>query len=317
MRPVAHKSWSTSPIIALLLVAAAALSGCAHFDPNTPRWTHFEKLASENAKINLYYEAYGRGDPILFIHGWGLNTNMWSHLVSPLAQHHRVILIDLKGFGESPKPADGNYSAYDQARLVSQFIRTRGLKDLTIVGHSFGGSVALITSLYLAEVAPDVQNILILIDSMSYEQPLPSFVRILATPALGRLVVSLIPKTVQVRSMMKLAYYDDVQITDGVVEQYAEPFREPGAEHATLTTARQLIPPDLGELSERYATIQLPTLLIWGREDKIVPLYIGQQLAFSLPHSELVVLDQCGHVPPEEKPMETVNAILRFLDKHH
>jgi Predicted hydrolases or acyltransferases (alpha/beta hydrolase superfamily) len=303
----------TRPLLVFLL--AAFLNACAHFDTNTPGWEEFKQLMPVGTDIHLYYKELGRGDPLLLIHGFGASSYTWRHLANPLAQYNRVIRIDLKGFGESPKPIDRKYSIYDQARLVHQFIIEHELRNFTLVGNSFGGGVALVASLYLTEASPSWQKRLILIDSIGYRQKLPSFLRILATPVLGRLVMSLVPKTMQAHAIMKLAYYNNRLIPKDAVKAYATALDLPGAEYAILKTARQIIPPDIDELSKAYSKITYPTLLLWGREDEIVPLAIGQRLEEALPNSELVVLEQCGHLPQEEKPAETLAAIERFLPR--
>jgi pimeloyl-ACP methyl ester carboxylesterase len=99
---------------------------------------------------------------------------------------------------------DRTDTLYDQAHLVYQFIVEHNLKNLTLVGHSLGGGVALITSLYLAETSPKRQKRLILIDSIAYPQELPGFIEVLATPILGPLFVSLVPEKVQVSSVLEM-----------------------------------------------------------------------------------------------------------------
>lgn len=167
--------------------------------------------------IDVYYEAYGEGDPILFIHGLGVSSFTWRYLTEPLARRYRVILVDLKGFGNSPKPRDDQYSIYDQAHLICRFI-DHDLNDLTLIGNSLGGGVALATTLYLSTHCSERLKRLILIDSIAYEQEIPLFVKVLATPVLGPLVVATVPNRLQVRAIMKLAYFDDDAVPEQVVE---------------------------------------------------------------------------------------------------
>jgi pimeloyl-ACP methyl ester carboxylesterase len=124
-------------------------------------------------QASLYYETHGTGDPILFLHGFGANIYAWRHIVAPLSKHYQLILVDLKGFDASPKPDDKKYSISDQADLISQFIVKHNLKNLTIVGHSFGGGVALLTAIQLSENGSNRLSALILIDSIAYKHPSP------------------------------------------------------------------------------------------------------------------------------------------------
>src|SRR5262249_15605929 len=103
----------------------------------------YARLGPPDAPVKLFYEEEGKGPPIPLIHGFRTSPYTWRHIAPVLALTHRVIAVDLKGFGQSDKPFDARYSVFDQAELLAQFIEDHDLRDLTIVGHSFGGGVAL------------------------------------------------------------------------------------------------------------------------------------------------------------------------------
>ena len=264
----------------------------------------------------LHVETHGAGDPIVLVHGFGANVYSWRHLVGPLARHHEVLAVDLKGFGASPKPADGAYSVHDQAELLIELILARGLTNLTLVGHSLGGGVGLATTLALTRVAPERIRRLVLIDTIAFDQALPWFIRVLRTPGLGRLAVAIVPPSLQVRMVLRHAFHDPRLITDDVVAAYAAPMRDPAARRALVVTARQLIPPEMDAFTRRYREIDLPVLLLWGRQDRVVPVELGHRLSAALPHADLRVIDACGHVPHEERPDTVLDAIERFLVLH-
>jgi pimeloyl-ACP methyl ester carboxylesterase len=106
----------------------------------------------------------------------------------------------------------------------------------------------------------------------------------------------------QVRSILELAYYDDTKIPSDAITAYAVPMNTPGGRHALIQTAKQLIPPNIEQISSKYKKIQVPTLSLWGRQDEIVPLQIGERLHQDIPNSQLVVMDQSGHTSREERP---------------
>jgi pimeloyl-ACP methyl ester carboxylesterase len=301
------------PIQALFCVAIILMTSCARFDHSPAGWNAFERSALTTGPMQLYYEEYGSGEPMVFLHGFGASTYAWRYVVQPLVATTRVILLDLKGFGQSPKPRDEKYSVYDQAHLVRQFIYEHDLRNVTLVGHSFGGGVALVTALYLSEIAPERLKRLILIDSVSYPQPMPSFIRILATPVVGALVTSFVPVKIQVRHVLELAYYDTRKIPEEAVATYAEPFHMAGARYAMRETARQIIPSDVAELAQKYGQISVPTLILWGREDTIIPLANGERLHHAIPNSRLIILDHCGHIPHEETPEAALHAVQAFI----
>jgi pimeloyl-ACP methyl ester carboxylesterase len=273
------------------------------------------RVGRPSTGIRLHAESRGQGSPIVFMHGFGANTHSWRHIAPALSRNYRAITVNLKGFGASPKPKDRAYSIRDQAALVRQFLIGEGLRRAILVGHSLGGAVALATALDLADDRDEVLSGLVLIDSIAFPQPLPPFIKILRLPLVGKLSVHLTPCKQQVRSVLGMCYYRREQITDGQVVGYAQAIKTKGGRYALVQTARQIIPPDFRSIIERYPSIRIPTLLIWGRHDRIVPLHLGYRLHDTIRGSEFVVVDDCGHIPQEEKPQETLSAVERFVSQ--
>lgn len=295
-----------------------SLGGCAVMDKDIPGWSQYRNPDKVN-KLQLAASSIGKGTPILLIHGFGASSYSWRHIIAPLAQKYRVITIDLKGFGESPKPRDDLYSVYEQARLVRNFILENDLQNVHIIGHSYGGGVALVTSVYLAASHPNLQNSLVLMDSIAYPQDLPDFVEVLATPGLGPLVIYAIPNAIQVKSLLKKVYFNDALIPQSAIDHYSGNLDKPNAKYATLTTARQMLPTDLQQFSNNYPNLTIPTLIIWSRDDEIVPLAIGERLHADLPNSKMIVFNEVGHAIQEENPSLLLPYLQQFLDKetHH
>ena len=296
---------------------AASLSGCVAAAPR-PSFERFlaateTQQGAREGDILSYAEHGAAGPPILLIHGFGASRYAWRHLVSQLSEDHRLLTIDLKGFGSSPKPADQSYSLYDQASLVHQFIVGHALDGLTLVGHSSGGGVALLVALkQLHERRVNVAA-LILIDTIAYPQELPLFMKLLRTPIVGWLGVHVLPEEKQVQWILEQAYHDRSAITREQIEAYAAPLRQAGSKHALLATARQMIPSDVDRVSARFETITLPTFIIWGADDRIVPIENGRRLHRAIAGSTFVVIDHSGHIPHEEMPGATISAIKHFL----
>lgn len=269
---------------------------------------------SESAStIKLHYEVYGSGDPILCIHGFGANLYTWRHLIAPLSQQHQLILVDLKGCGASPKPRDKQYSAQHHAELIYQLILQLDLKKLTLIGNSFGGALSLLLAIKLYEQDPNRLLSLFLINPGAYREYVPLYLTLLRVPLLGALIVYLCPPRMAAKIVLMVAMYDRKKITKDQVNAYAGPIAAPGGRHALLETARQIIPRNIGELTSKYKTISVPTFILFGEQDRIVKPIVGDRLHAAIPNSELEKLDHCGHIPQEEKPVETVDRILKFL----
>ena len=140
-------------ITGLLLLLAA---GCAHVPAPSvslePSLGEAKIFDYHGVRIN-YYEA-GQGPPVILLHGFGASAYSWRFLGPVLAKDHRVLTIDLKGFGLSAKPEDGKYALRDQADMVAEFIRARDLHDLVVIGHSMGGGVTLMAYFKVAGGRP-------------------------------------------------------------------------------------------------------------------------------------------------------------------
>ncbi|MGH6735834.1 MAG: alpha/beta fold hydrolase [Methyloceanibacter sp.] len=294
---------------ATLAVATFVLLGTEAGAIDQDPW--FARLGPPDAPVNLFYEEQGTGAPVLLIHGFGASTYTWRRIAPELATGHRVIAVDLKGFGQSDKPFDTRYSVFDQAELLTQFIEDHDLRDLTIVGHSFGGGVALV--LALDDRLKDRITRLVLIDSIAYPQNIPVFFRMLDMPLFSHLGVRMVPPAVQTRIALQIAYFDNSKIGDEEVEVYAAPLRTAAGKHAIIHSARQIVPEDLEEISRRYRSIAVPTLIMWCDHDRIVPLDVGIKLRRTLPKSTLKIVEGCGHMPQEEQPEATLGLLQGFL----
>ena len=265
------------------------------------------------AVIELHHKIYGEGDPVLCIHGFGASLFSWRNLVAPVSRNYQLILIDLKGSGNSPKPGDSHYSTKDHVELIYTFILDQDLKNLTLVGNSFGGALSLWLSIMLIEKQPGRLRSLILIDAGAYKEYIPFYVKIIGVPIIGAAAVYLIPARCMAKSVLKLAYYEPGKITPEQIAAYAAPLAAPGGKHALLETGKQIIPPNIDELTARYKDINVPTLIIWGKQDKVIEPIVGDKLDEAIPTSTLRQIEHCGHVPQEEMPEATIPLVLGFL----
>lgn len=300
--------------IAMLLIAQGlAISACSVIYPLEDQTDRWQAVGSPKEPVRLAYREEGHGKPVLLIHGLGTNSYSWRHLWPVLAKDHRVISVDLKGFGRSDKPFDDFYSVSDQARLVSQFMENMALRDVTVVGHSFGGGVALMMALDRRSGAAGRIKRLVLLNSIAYPQKIPSFFKVLRTPVLGHLGATATLPELQTKAALMLAYHDDSKIRGRDVAAYSRPLYTPGGKHALVRTAQQIVPDNLPSIARRYRTIRKPVFIIWCKHDKIVPIALGLRLHATLPNSEFHTIDQCGHIPHEEQPQETARAIQEFL----
>ena len=263
--------------------------------------------------LPLAWEVRGRGPPLVLVHGFGASRFTWRRWLSELEAHFRVYLVDLKGFGEAPRPRDGRYSPLDQSALLVEWIRLMGLQGVTLVGHSLGGGIVLGAALALREEDPGRVMGLVVISGAAYAQQIPKYIGLARLPLLPAIGLRLVPSRFLLARILREISHPDAVISREQVEGYAAPLDRPGTRYAILQAARQVLPSGVDAVAARYPTLDVPALLIWGREDPVVPVSVGERLLRELPRARLVVLDRCGHLPQEERPEEALEALLSFL----
>ena len=310
------KLWYNLSMLRILLINLSLLFvGCAVKKPIT-----WEKRVVESnlTHMELAFNEYGKNhkQTMLFIHGFGESRYTWRFLVDDLSKKYHLVTIDLKGFGESPKTEDDDYSVYDQAQIVYDFIKNKNLKNITLVGRSFGGGVALVLAIMQEQqIIKKRLNGLILINSMSYEQKLPSMMRVLTYPIIGFLGIHLMGDKSIAQEAYNFAFCNDELIPLSSVDHSAKMLSMPLAKYAYLKTVNNIVPDDIKFIEKSYKDITLPTLILWGKKDVSIPYKFGKRLHKDLPNSYLRIFKKVGHMPQEEVPKKVLKEINRFMEK--
>ena len=264
--------------------------------------------------LPLDVEQRGAGAPVVLLHGFGASRFTFRLWADELARTHALHLVDLFGFGTAPPPEDGRYGPLEQAEAVARYLCERDLRSVSLIGHSLGGGVALLVALHLRELGEDARLArLASVAGPAYPQAIPRYVWVARVPLLGSVLLRTAGADRIVRLVLRHIVFDPSSVSDAQVKGYAAPLRRPRAGRALIATARQIVPPSLDELTERFNEIRVPTLLLWGRHDPVIPLWVGERLAAELPRARLVVLDRCGHLPAEERPQASLAAVQEFL----
>lgn len=298
------------PALALLVLVCQRVSALAvHLRSS------FETVAAAPGAppIRLHIIEAGNGPPLVLLHGIGGSAYSFRHFLPVLARTHRVLAIDLKGFGRSDKPTDGAYGTSDHAALVAAVLRKRRLEGVTIVGHSYGGTIALHLALALDRTEPQRIGRLVLMGAPAYPQKLGPVQRLLSIPLLPYLTLGALPPILATRHALATATRRMPPATEFDAIAYAEPLYESGGRHALIETTRLIVEKADHHATPRYERIRQPTLLMWCRHDPTVPSSTGERLARTLPRARLVRLDGCEHTPNEESPLEALRYIGAFL----
>lgn len=272
-----------------------------------------QEIIVDDVKLNVVVRGFG--SPIVLLHGFGASVDTWRNLKTSDFSGFQLIAVDLKGFGQSDKPFDGKYEMKDQAALILALMRKMNLKGVVLIGHSFGGGVALIASVDALEQSPDLISKLVLIDPACYPQELPDFIRVLRIPFIGRVSLAILPKHFLVKQILNRVFFDRTKITTEIINAYSSPLYSDGAEAALVATARSIIPNDVSRVVESFRRLKLPTYIFWGEEDGIIKKSSVEGLAATISGSHLTTIPSCGHAPQEECAANLIPLIQDILQE--
>ncbi|MFD2046499.1 alpha/beta fold hydrolase [Ornithinibacillus salinisoli] len=261
------------------------------------------------SNVNIYCEyTLSEKPPIFLIHGFVSSTHTFHRLIPYLAKQFSIIAIDLPGFGRSEKSKTFIYSYSNYADLVIQCMDHFKLESVYMVGHSMGGQIALNTALKV----PNRINKLVLLSSSGYLQPANKWLIFASYLPFFHLFAKRHIQKNGVRETLENVLYDHSFITKELIEEYKRPIDEKDFSRSLVRFVRYRE----GDLpSEQLKKIKIPSLLIWGTEDKVVSLRIGKRLAKDLAHTKLITYEKTGHLLTEERPTEIYEQITSFI--HH
>ena len=246
--------------------------------------------------------------PIVLIHGTSASLHTWQGWVRVLRQRRRVISFDLPGFGLTGPAPDEDYTIEAYVAFMRALLDHLGIERCVLGGNSLGGDIAWETAYAL----PKRIERLILVDSGGYpfqSTSVPLGFRLARFPFLSRLTRSMLPRRL-VEEGLRNVYGDPAKVTPDLVDLYVDMTRREGNRAALV---RRFAQHDLGDHAGRIATLKLPTLILWGGRDRLVPPEYGRRFQRDIAGSRLVVFDELGHVPQEEDPARTVAAVEEFL----
>lgn len=278
--------------IRILLLVAIVLCFAAAVNAQTPK-----EITIYGQKIH-YLEA-GSGPNLILLHGLGGSSQVWQYNIGPLAEKFHVFVPDQIGFGKSDKPLV-NYRIRTYVDFLDQFCKQLRITRLTLIGNSMGGWIAAI----YAATYPDRVDRLVLADAAGYAPP-----KAFDT----RAFYGLNPTTREgMKVLVAKVFYNKAFLSDAAIDQSMAARLAAGDGYTIKSITESII---RGEdfLDDIVKTIKQPTLLVWGREDGLIPLSEGERFHKDIAGSTLVVFDQCGHVPNIEKAGEFNAAVLKFL----
>lgn len=261
----------------------------------------------EVAGLRLHLRDTGPRDApaILMLHGFGASLHTWEDWARLLETDHRVIRFDLPGFGLTGPDPTGDYTDARSIAVLRALMDHLGVQRATLIGSSMGGRIAWA----FAAAQPDRVAKLVLVAPDGFASPGIAYGRRQEVPMLMHLLPYTLPRSM-LRANLATAYADPARMTDATVQRSYDLMRAPGVRRAIIARMEQMVLPEPEPLLRR---ITAPTLLLWGEQDRMIPIANAQDYLAALPDARLVALPDIGHVPMEEAPAETIGPLRDFL----
>lgn len=273
-------------------------------------WTNEASRFVEIDGVRVHYRDEGLrdGPALLLLHGTAASLHTWDGWTAALSDRYRIVRLDLPAFGLTGPRPDRDYRIGTYVEFVEAFVRALGLQRFHIAGNSLGGNIAWRYTL----AHPQRVHSLTLIDASGYPrdaaQPVPIAIRLARTRIVGELL-----RHVSLRSLYRASledvYADDGKVTAELVQRYYELGLRRGNRQAFMDRARMI----RQDVHQRIGDVAQPTLVIWGAEDRWIPVGDAHRFAADLPHSVVAVFPNAGHVPMEEIPAATARCAAAFI----
>lgn len=254
----------------------------------------------------VHYRETGSGSPLVLLHGTSSSLHTWDIWAEELKSNYRVIRMDLPAFGLTGPNATHDYSLKAYSDFLRAFLDQVNVDTCYLAGNSLGGAIAWTFALS----HPDRVKKLILIDPSGYtmeRSPTLAF-RLGRIPVLKNIMTYVTPRSL-VEKSLKEVYGDPSKITEDVLDRYYDMTLAPGNRNALV--ARLNTPKS--NTTQNMDRIQQPTLILWGEEDKWIPVAHADSFKRDIPHAKIITYESVGHLPMEEIPHKTAQDTRDFL----
>lgn len=296
------------PLIVILIGLGVWL-----YDPDKPRATLEARHAPapsqfiEVAGLRVHMRDTGprEAPALLLLHGFGSSLHTWEDWARLLEGRFRIIRIDLPGFGLTGADPSGDYTDARANAVLVALLDRLGLAQVTLIGNSMGGRIAW----RFAAAEPARVERLVLIAPDGFASPGVAYDTPVALPLVMRVLPYSLPRRL-LRGTLASTYANPARLGEAVVELYRDMMLAPGVRPAILARVEQHILPNPVPMLRGLA---MPVLVMWGAQDRLIPVANAQDYLAAIPHAALATLPTMGHVPFEEDPALSLPPLLAFL----
>lgn len=276
--------------------------------PQLPK-DQFIKIDSVNTR---YWSIGNKGTDLILVHGLGGYAESWMFNIDALAKNFHVYVLDLIGFGKSEKP-NTSYTYDDFVKFINEFMEKMNIEKASMIGHSLGGGIVL----HYALQFPEKLNNLVLVCSSCLGKELSIFLKIASIPIIGEKLFGTSRK--DIRKIYNELVYDTSLVTDEYIELGYQMSSLPEAKRSFIKTLRSTAnffghkSKIVDRIKINLHKIQAPTLIIWGKQDKFLPVSHAYIAKKSIPNSTLHLFEKCGHMPMYEYIDDFNSIVIKFL----
>jgi len=278
-----------------------------------PTGIESRKVYLEEQDFNIHYletgEQHASDEVILLVHGWPTSSFLYRHMMAPLSKYHRVIAIDLPGFGESDKDAEASFSFRYHAEIIQGLINKLGIQKVHLVVHDLGGPIGL----WWAKQNEEVVASYVLLDTIIY----PEFswaVKLFVAMTLMPGVKNWFSGPSGLKFAMRLGLKNKGQLTKPVLQAYQAPFQTKSDRLALLHSASKLHIKGFNDVAQLVETTDKPICMVYAENDVILPEISEtfNKVKKAQPRASLHSISHCGHFLQEDRPEEVVKPMMAF-----
>ncbi len=281
------------------------------------KYTNSESKFIEIDGMSVHYRVEGLAQdsiPLILLHGTGASLHTWDGWVNALKTEREIIRLDLPAYGLTGPNPTSDYSQEFYASFINDFLTKLGVKQCIISGNSLGGSIAW----NFAVKYPKKVSKMILVDAGGYpmkSKSVPIAFQVAGWPLIKNLFKYVTPRSI-VQKSVENVYADKSKVTETLVDRYFELSLREGNRQAFIDRMSEFRNKGIINIkTSQIKDLSMPTLIIWGDKDLLIPLEVGEKFHADLPNDTLVVFKDLGHTPMEEDAAKTVAAVKDFLKR--